>query len=297
MSFLRDIYGHTPPALRGIGFMLASTVLFALMQVCVRSVSDEIHPFETAFFRNFFGVLFMLPLLLRAGPRVLRTQKIHMHVLRGSLQTCSLLLMFYALTIGKLSDNVALSFTAPLYTAILAVLFLGEKAEWRRWAALAAGFAGVLIIMRPGSGAIGLSGVLVLVSSVLWGSAMMSIKFMARTDSALTMNIYMGLTMGPLSFIPALFVWTWPSPEAWAWLAGVGFTGVLAHLLLAQSFREADATAVLPYDFVRLLWAALFGFAFFGEEPGVWTLVGGAVIFGSATFIAMREARVRRQAS
>lgn len=297
MSFLRDIYGRTPPALRGIGFMLASTVLFALMQVCVRSVSDEIHPFETAFFRNFFGVLFMLPLLLRAGPRVLRTQKIHMHVLRGSLQTCSLLLMFYALTIGKLSDNVALSFTAPLYTAILAVLFLGEKAEWRRWAALAAGFAGVLIIMRPGSGAIGLSGVLVLVSSVLWGSAMMSIKFMARTDSALTMNIYMGLTMGPLSLIPALFVWTWPSPEAWAWLAGVGFTGVLAHLLLAQSFREADATAVLPYDFVRLLWAALFGFAFFGEEPGVWTLVGGAVIFGSATFIAMREARVRRQAS
>ena len=297
MSFLREIYGRTPPALRGIGFMLASTVLFALMQVCVRSVSDEIHPFETAFFRNFFGILFMLPLLLRAGPRVLRTQKIHMHVLRGSLQTCSLLLMFYALTIGKLSDNVALSFTAPLYTAILAVLFLGEKAEWRRWAALAAGFAGVLIIMRPGSGAIGLSGVLVLVSSVLWGCAMMSIKFMARTDSALTMNLYMGLTMGPLSLIPAMFVWTWPSPEAWAWLAGVGFTGVLAHLLLAQSFREADATAVLPYDFVRLLWAALFGFAFFGEEPGIWTLVGGAVIFGSATFIAMREARVRRQAS
>lgn len=300
MPGLFALYRRLPPIVRGIGFMLVSTVLFSLMQAFVRIAGtlpeEPVHPFEVAFFRNLFALVFMLPLLLGSGLRALRTTKIHLHALRGLLQTAGMMMTFLAMTIGKLSDNIALSFTAPLYTFILAVLLLGEKADWQRWAALIFGFLGVVVIVQPGSGAFGLASLLVLASSVLWGFGLMSIKFMARTDSSLTINLYMGLTMVPLSLVPALFVWTWPSMEGWLWLGGIGLLGALGHLTLAQSFREADATAVLPFDFLRLIWAALFGLVFFSEMPSVWTLAGGVLIFGAATFIALREARLRAAA-
>ncbi|MEK9945792.1 MAG: DMT family transporter [Alphaproteobacteria bacterium] len=283
-----------PAPLRGVFFMLVSTLLFTGMQVTVRHVADELHPFEIAFFRNFFGLLVVTPLLFQYGFGVLRTPKLKLHALRGALQTTGMMFFFTALTLAPLAQNIALSFTAPLFATVLAILLLGERAGWRRWVALIAGFVGAWIVIRPGFAVVNTGALLVILSSCVWAGSMVIIKILSRTESSLTITLYMGLFMAPLSLIPALFVWQWPSGEAFIWLALVGAFGGVGHLALAQAFKESDATAVLPFDFMRLIWASALGFLVFAEIPDIWTWIGGAVIFSSTVYIAFREARQKK---
>lgn len=283
-----------PAPLRGVFFMLVSTILFTGMQVTVRHVSEELHPFEIAFFRNFFGLLVVSPLLFRFGFGVLQTPKLKLHALRGALQTAGMMLFFTALTLAPLAQTVALSFTAPLFTTILAIVILRERAGWRRWAALIAGFVGAWIVIRPGLAVVNTGALLVILSSCVWAGSMIIIKILSRTESSLTITLYMGLFMAPLSLIPALFVWQWPGGQALMFLVLVGAFGGLGHLALAQAFKESDATAVLPYDFTRLIWASALGFLVFAEVPDLWTWIGGFVIFSSTVYIAFRETRLRK---
>lgn len=281
------------PRFRGIFFMLIATLLFTGMQVTVRHVAEELHPFEVAFFRNFFGLLVVSPLLFRYGLGVLRTPRLKLHALRGALQTTGMMFFFTALTLAPLAQNIALSFMAPLFTTVMAILFLRERAGWRRWAALIAGFVGAWIVIRPGLAVVNTGALFVIASSVIWAGSMIIIKILSRTESSLTITLYMGLFMAPLSLIPALFVWEWPTLEALGFLLLVGGFGGVGHLALAQAFKEADTTAVLPFDFLRLIWASALGFLVFAEIPDVWTWLGGAVIFTSTTYIAFRETRIK----
>jgi drug/metabolite transporter (DMT)-like permease len=283
-----------PAPLRGVFFMLVSTILFTGMQVTVRHVSEELHPFEIAFFRNFFGLLVVSPLLFRFGFGALQTPKLKLHALRGALQTAGMMLFFTALTLAPLAQTVSLSFTAPLFTTILAIVILRERAGWRRWAALIAGFVGAWIVIRPGLAVVNTGALLVILSSCVWAGSMIIIKILSRTESSLTITLYMGLFMAPLSLIPALFVWQWPGGQTLMFLVLVGAFGGVGHLALAQAFKESDATAVLPYDFTRLIWASALGFLVFAEVPDLWTWVGGSVIFSSTVYIAFRETRLKK---
>lgn len=288
-------YANAPPAARGVALMMVTTLVFTGMQVTVRHVAQDLHPFEVAFLRNLFGLAVLTPLFLRTGFSVLRTTKLKLHAARSILQTGGMLFFFTALTLAPLSEVVALSFTSPLFATVLAILILREKAGVRRWAALLAGFAGALIILRPGIGVVGVGPLFVVCSSLVWGGAMTFIKVLGRTDSSLTITAYMGLFMVPLSFFPALFVWEWPTLDMLPFLVLIGALGAAGHLALAQAFKEADTTAVMPFDFMRLIWASLLGFIIFAEVPDIWTWLGGSVIFGSATYIAFREARKRQE--
>jgi len=191
-----------PTRLRGIFFMLVATLMFSGMQVAVRYVAEGLHPFEVAFFRNFFGLLVVLPLLYRSGLGILRTSQLKWHAARGALQTTGMMLFFTALTLAPLAQNVALSFTAPLFTTILAIAILNEKAGVRRWAALLAGFAGAWIVIRPGFAEVNIGTLFVLLSSCVWAGSMIIIKYLSRTESSLTITVYMGIFMAPLSLIP-----------------------------------------------------------------------------------------------
>ena len=291
---ISDLYADAPPAVRGVALMLVTTLVFTAMQVTVRHVAEDMHPFQVAFFRNVFGFAVLSPLIFSSGFTIFRTTKLRLHAMRAVLQTAGMLLFFTALTLAPLTEVVALSFTSPLFATVLAILILREKAGVRRWAALVAGFVGALIILRPGVAVVGLGPLLVVFSSLVWGGAMIFIKVLGRTDSSLTITAYMGLFMVPMSLIPALFVWEWPALDVVPFLLLIGIFGAAGHLALAQAFKEADTTAVMPFDFMRLIWASLLGFIVFAEVPDVWTWIGGSVIFGSATYIAFREAR-RRQ--
>ena len=286
-----------PGELRGQLLILVSTFAFAGMHAVIRHLSKDLHPFEIAFFRNLFGFFALTPFFLRGGLGVLRTGVPHLHALRGVLQAGAMLSFFYAVSVTPLAKVSALSFTAPLFAAIGAVLLLGERLRWSRVAALAAGFAGAMAIVRPGIAAVDFGALLVLGSSAVWAVCMLVIKLLARTESPVTVTAYMGVVLTPLSGLAAIFVWRWPGPEHLVWFVVMGGLGTFAHLAFSQAFKEADATAVLPFDFTRLIWASLLGFWLYAEIPELWTWIGGAVIFASSSYIAIHEARAKKAAA
>lgn len=286
--------GQTP-AFRGIVLMCLSTVAFSIMHALVRFVSEVLPPFQIAFFRNIFGLLFLLPLLMRSRFAVLRTQRIGLHALRGVINIGAMLMFFTALSISPLAKVTALSFTAPIFMAVLSVLVLGERFRLYRWMAILLGFIGMLIILRPGLVAIDTGALLVTGAAALWAVAMILIKIMSRTESSLTIVAYMGIFLGVFSILPALWVWEPFGLQTLGWLALVGLFGTLAQMTLSQSLKETDPTALMPFDFLKLIWTATIGAWFFAEIPDVYTLVGAAVIFASGLFIALRERQTRSQ--
>ncbi len=278
----------------GIFWMCISAFGSSSMNGIVREATTGMHAFEVAFFRNVFGLLALAPMMLKAGLRAtLRTQKFHLHAARGLLNAVAMLSFFYAVTITPLATIAALAFTAPLFAALLAIPFLGERPGWRRWAGLVTGFAGALLIIRPGFTDVGLGVLLILVSSMVWSGALIIIKILARTETSLTITTYAGLFLTPITGFAAWFFWTWPDATGWLMLVAIGIFGSLTQWSVAQAFHEADATVVLPFDFTKLIWASAIGYVFFGERPDPMTLIGGFVILASITYVAYREREAR----
>ncbi len=282
--------GSAPPAARGVAMMLAAALSSVSMAVCVRLVSEDIHILEIAFFRTLFAFLALSPWLIGPGFRALHTRRLGLHAARAGLNIVAMYLFFYGLLIVPLAEVSALAFTSPLFASVLAVLVLGERITRARALGLAVGFAGAAIVLRPGVGAIGAGGLVVLASCAIWACALMTIKVLARTESSFTIALYAALLQIPLAAVPAMFVWRWPDLGQLGLLALIGVLGGLAHLALAQAFREADATAVLPADFSKLVWASLAGFLLFAELPDLWTLAGGALICGAVFHLARKGA-------
>jgi drug/metabolite transporter (DMT)-like permease len=278
--------------LRGALLMAGASVCYAILHGSVRYVSADIHPFEITFFRNLFGLIVLIPWFVAYGLEPLRTRRFGLHLLRAGSNTVAMMMFFMALSMTPLALVQALGFTAPLFATLLAIFVLGERVRLRRWMALCAGFIGALIIVRPGLQPIDTGSVLTLGSAAVWGFTLVTIKILSRTDSAVTITTYMVLLMSPLSLLPALFYWTWPDPEAWFWLVVCGVAGTAAQLLMAQSFRVAEATVVLPFDFTKIVWGALIGLLVFGEVVDIWTWTGTAVIFSGVTYITYRERKL-----
>lgn len=278
----------------GMVLVAGSALGFVSMHTLIRVVADDgMHPFEIAFFRNVFGFAVLLPILIRQRFAPLRTSRIGLHLVRAGINTAAMLLFFWGLSITLLAQVTALSFTAPLFATLLAVLVLGETVRLRRMTALVIGFAGTLAILRPGLVPMELGPLLVVTSAALWSVAMTIIKVLSRTDSSLTITAYMGLLMMPLSLVAAVWFWRWPSWEELAILAVLGGVGTCAQVMLAQALKIGETTAVMPLDFTKMLWATLFGWLAFGEWPDLYTWFGALLIFGAACYIAYREARLK----
>lgn len=277
-----------------MGLFLCSSVTFACMHAMIKHIATDMHPFEIAFFRNLFGVIILAPAFLRHGFSPLRTKRPFLMFLRGAINTGTMICFFMALALAPLADVAALNFTAPIFATLLATLFLGEKVGMRRWTAILFGLAGAMLILRPGFGTLELGHVLTLVSAVSWGLILMIIKILSRTESALTITLYMGLWMTPLSAVPAAFVWTWPDFELLLWLVGIGAVGTAGQYLVAEALRRGDTGVIMPLDFFKLVWAAVLGVVLFNELPDAFTWAGGAVIFLSATYIALRERKLKK---
>ena len=280
--------------MRGALLMAGAAVCYAILHGSVRYISAEIHPFEITFFRNLFGFIVLLPWFVVHGLKPLRTRRIGLHLLRATSNVVAMMMFFTALSMTPLVLVQALGFTAPLFATVLAIFILGERVRLRRWVALIAGFVGALIIIRPGIQPIDTGSLLTLGSAAVWGFTLITIKILSRTDSAVTITAYMVLLMSPLSLLPALYYWTWPDGQAWFWLVVCGVAGTAAQLLMAQSFRVAEATVVLPIDFTKIVWGALIGYLAFGEVVDIWTWIGAAVIFSGITYITYRERKLAK---
>lgn len=280
--------------LRGVCCMSTAAASSAAMNGVVRDLSVGMHAFEIAFFRNLFGFAFLVPALLRQGPKALATRRLPLHALRSVFNAVAMLSFFYAVTVTPLATVAALAFTSPLFATLLAIIVLREQVGPRRWIGLLIGLAGALMIIRPGIEVIDAGALMVLLSSMAWGSALVMIKVLGRTESSLVTTSYAALFLLPITGVVAAFVWQTPDWEQLGKLVAIGALGSVTQLGIAQAFREADASLVLPFDFTKLVWAALIGYAAFDEVPDPITILGGAVICAAVTYIAYREAQVSR---
>jgi len=229
--------------------------------------------------------------LMVRGLGPLRTARLGLHVFRAVINVVAMLAFFTALTLSPLAEVQSLGFTAPLFATALAAVALGERLGASRLVAVLAGFAGALLIVRPGFQSVDAGAVLALGSAAVWGVALLVIKRLSATDSAFTITGWMVLLMTPLSLLPAIPVWVWPDSRQLGWLVACGLLGTVAQMLMTQALRLADASAVLPLDFLKVVWGSIIGFYVFGEVIDAWTWFGAAVIFAGATHLTAGERR------
>ena len=287
---------HIPPPARGALWMVGSCAGFAALSADIRHLSADLHPSQIVFFRNFFGLVFLLPWVLRGGRAAFRTTRFPLHCLRVVFGLAGMTCFFSALSLMPIAEATALSFTAPLFATLGAALILRETVGGQRWTAILVGFAGTLIVLRPGVETLTLPALLALAGSACIAVSMIVIKSLSRTDSPTTVVLYLGILITPASLIPASFVWTTPPVACWPWIGGLGLFATFAHLALVKAFATADASAVLPFDFSRLVFTALIGFLAFDERPDAWTWIGAAVIFAATLYTAHHHATAKHTA-
>jgi drug/metabolite transporter (DMT)-like permease len=285
-----------PAVLRGALWIIGSTFCFAVMWLAVRYASHELDALQILFFRFFFGLLFLAPILMRFGSFDFRTQRFGLHFLNGLFQVMATACTFVGLSLIQIAEVTALTFTAPLFVTAGAALFLGETVRRRRWTATAVGFVGALIILRPGVQVVSLPALVVLTGSAFIAAGILSTKSLSRTESPDTIALYLTILMATMSLPVALTVWKTPSMTALGWLAVTGLSGTLGLMAMARAYRAADVSLVMPFRYVSLLFAAAFGYFLFDELPDRWTWIGAAVIVSAALYTAQREVRLTREA-
>ncbi|HUF42191.1 MAG TPA: DMT family transporter [Verrucomicrobiae bacterium] len=283
-----------PPAIRGGLWMTAAAAAFTVMTALIRETAKEVHPFEIAFFRALVNLVLMLPYAIRTGPAGLKTGNHKAFALRAVCGLVFLMTYFSGAALIPVAESQALTFTSPIWGVLLAVLFLGERMTPARALAVIAGFAGVLVILRPGIVQVSLGAILVLAGALAAAASNTIVKFTTRTDHPDAVVLYQMIYVTPLIFVPALWVWTWPTFYQLLLMFGVGFFATLNQRFLSRAYAAADATVVVPFEFARLPFAAMIGFAALGELPDVWAWLGGAVIFAASLYMVRRESRAAR---
>jgi drug/metabolite transporter (DMT)-like permease len=278
-----------PPTLRGILWAALAGILFSVLNVVMRGVTLDVHPFVVCFWRYLFGTLALLPVIMNSGLGVLHVAKPSNHLIRSLIHTTGLGLWFFALPLIPIAETTALGFTTPLFITLGAIFLLQEQVGLRRLLAVGIGFAGMLIILRPGFAELSQGSILMLISAPLFAASNLLAKLVARDDSITAIVTWQSLLISLFCLPAAVLFWELPSLSQFLWLVLGGALGTAGHLALSQSYKVADITAVQPIGFLTLVWASLLGFIIFGDKPDLWTWVGAAVIFAANTYISHRE--------
>lgn len=278
-------------ALRATAWMLGAVVGLTLMAVSGRQLSTELNTFQILSYRSAVGLIAIALLLHRTGWPGARTQRFGLHVLRNVLHFGGQYGWFFGLALIPLTEVFAIEFTTPLWIAVIAVTLLGERMTPIRMIGTLLGFAGVLIILRPGAGVMSLGALSVLGASFAYAFAHSITKKLAATESPLTIVFYMCAVQLPIALVPAVLSgWVWPSAKAWPWVMLVALCGLGAHFCMARAFKLADVSFAAPIDFLRLPLVAAIGYFAYGERLDPWVMVGAAVVF-AGTWINLRSTR------
>lgn len=257
--------------------------LMLIMAIAGRESTRELNVFQIMEVRSLVGFLLLYPMIRRSGGfAAVRTFRLPQHVIRSLVHYGAQLGWFFALTLIPIGQVVAIEFTMPIWTAILAASFLAERMTAWKIAAIVLGLVGVVIIVRPATGDINPGQLIALGAAVGFGISMALVKSLTRTDSALTILFWMLVVQSAAGLLPTVYVWSWPSGPTWAWLAVIAVCGTFSHYCLASALRYADATIVVPMDFLRVPLTATAGWLLYSERLDAWTVFGAALIlFGN----------------
>jgi drug/metabolite transporter (DMT)-like permease len=296
MSGLDERLRGLGPNARGALWAAAAVLAFSTMDSLVKWMGGSLHPLQIAFFRCVFALLATLPWLMMAGGRAaFRTRRLGGHFLRAFFGYSAMATGFYALVHMNFADAVALGYVRTLFLVPLAVFLLGESANWRRWAAIGAGFAGVLVMLQPGAGVFDPVALFALASGFFVACVSVAMKRLAETERPQAILFWFAVFASLLSLGPALLVWRWPMAHEWPVLMFMGALGTLGQYFIVRAFRVAEATAVDPIDYGRLVVVAIVGFAVFGEAIQTHTVLGTALIVLATLYIAREQIRATRR--
>ena len=299
MSFTKKfniISNNLPAPLMAISFMIISGLFFVVMHSAVKYLSKEVHIFEIAFFRCALVIFVLAPIIFQQGRSIFKTKQPKMQLLRITTNSVAMLCFFYGISTTPLAQLTTLGFTVPIFATILAVTFMKEKIRLRRTAALIIGFIGTIIVMRPDI-SIELGALLIIFSSFLWSICLIFIKKLTQTDSAVTISLYFGIGMIPATFALAFPVMEIIDLRQFIILLFIAITGTLAQTIMNYALKKGELALILPFDFLRLIWSVLIGYALFAEEPTFTLWIGGFLIISSTSYIAWREAKLKNNTS
>lgn len=257
---------------------LAAMVTIA---IAARQAGKSLHVFQIMEIRSLLGIVLFLPMIATAGGlRAMRTRRIGAHLARNGVHYVAQFLWFLAITMIPIADVVAIEFTGPVWVALLAVVALGERMTVARVAAVALGIIGVAIIVRPGLDRVDVGQVVALLAAIGFAGSIILVKSLTRTESVVSIIFWMLVIQSAIGAVPAAIVWQSPPPDLWPWLVVIAICGTYSHFCMTHALRHADATTVVPLDFLRVPLTALAAWLVFAERFDVFTILGAAVILG-----------------
>lgn len=280
--------------LQGIFWMMATGILFVAVTGIVRHLGTDMSPVQAAFIRYLFGLILLLPVFIRMGSLLRTPSVLGLHAARGVIHGIGVMLWFFAMARIPIAEVTALGFTAPIFTTLGAALFLGERLHLYRIGAVLMGFGGALVVLQPGFQSINIGSIAQLTAAPLFACSFLLAKRLTSLESSTAIVAYLSVFVTLVLLPPALIVWRTPTLVELGWLLATASCATAGHYTLTQAFRAADITVTQPIQFLQLVWATLLGLLVFGEQPEVWTWVGGGMVVASATFIAHRESRRRK---
>jgi drug/metabolite transporter (DMT)-like permease len=293
-SAVRKAPARADRPFKGIALVLASTIFLGTSDVTAKYLSATLPSIEIAWIRFLVFAVIMTPAMLPASPLyALQTNRLGLHLMRGAALLGSSLFFISGLRFLPIAEASATGFVAPLFVTALSIIFLGEKVGLRRWIATGVGLVGVLIILRPGTGAFHPAAFFPLVSALAWACTLIMTRMMSGTERAITTMTYSSIA--GLFILSALvpFVWVTPTWHDIAFGILIGVASTAGQWIVVLAFRYADASVLAPFSYTQLLWVSVLGFFIFGEVPDAYTITGAAFIVASGLYTAHRE-RVRR---
>ena len=275
------------PSVRGVLWMLGAVMSFAMMAVAVRELQRHMGSFEIVFLRSLGMLAITLALVTRAGLATLRTRRLGEHVWRNVIHFVGQVLWVYSIGALTLATVFAIEFTMPVWTAILAWLFLKEKFTFPRLVMLGLGLVGVLVILRPGAGRFEPAALAMILGSLCYASSFIFTKRLSSTDSALAVLFWMSVVQTPISLAAAIPQWVAPVLADLPWIIGIGAGAFAAHYCMTQSMKLVDAMVAVPVDFIRLPLIAVVGALVYNEAFDPLVILGAAIIF-AGTYYSLR---------
>lgn len=276
---------------RGALWMFGMVASLSLLAIAARELAPRHNPMELQVVRHGMSLLILAPFVIRAGFRPFRTTNLKLQLFRNVSHFAATIGWYTAVTLLPLAEVFAIEFTTPVWVAVLAVLFLGEKMNVGRVVALVLGIAGILVILRPGFTDVGAGTWMMVATAFGFAIANACTKGLTRTDSILTVLLWMSMLQGLMAVVGASFEWTAPTVDEIPWLLVIGVTGLGAHYSLTKALTLADVSLVNPVDFLRLPLIAVVGFLAYGEGVDVLVLVGAGMIFVGNYYSIRRESR------
>ena len=287
-----DTYWLSLPAnLRGILWLSLGAFLFVIVDVFVKLTDGRFNPLEISVFRYSIGFVILSPLFMKLGWSGLKTQRLKLHIFRMSLAFVAQLGIFITVLYMPLADATAFMFSKPLFTTVVAVFILSEVVSGRRWLATFVGFAGVLVMVRPGSEAMDPMAFVAVGSAMTFAVANVLIRKLSATEPPGRILFYYHVGGSLVFAIPAYLVWVTPVGIEWLYMAGIGVFTTTGMFCYVRAFGTGEANAVGPAENLRLIYASLFGFFLFSEIPSIWTVIGATIIVAATFYIARSEAR------